>query len=32
MWIVKPANENQGKGIKLFNNLELIIKFLESSR
>ena len=31
MWLVKPANENQGKGIKIFNDLEQIIRFLESS-
>ena len=31
MWMVKPANENQGKGIRIFSELEQIIKFLESS-
>ena len=31
MWIVKPANDNQGNGIKIFNNLHQIIRFLESS-
>ena len=31
MWMVKPANENQGKGIKIFNDMEQIIKFLGSS-
>jgi hypothetical protein len=30
-WIVKPANENQGKGIKIFNDLRKIIKFLGNS-
>lgn len=31
MWMVKPANENQGKGIKIFNDMDQIIKFLSSS-
>ena len=31
MWLVKPANENQGKGIKIFSDLNSIIRFLESS-
>jgi hypothetical protein len=31
MWLVKPANENQGKGIKIFSDLQQIIRFLESS-
>jgi hypothetical protein len=31
MWLVKPANENQGKGIRIFDDMDQIIKFLESS-
>ena len=31
MWLVKPANENQGKGIKIFHELDHIVRFLESS-
>ena len=31
MWLVKPANENQGKGIRIFNDMEQIIKFLAST-
>jgi len=31
MWLVKPANENQGKGIKIFNDVDQIVRFLESS-
>ena len=30
MWIVKPANDNQGNGIKIFNNMDQIIKFIGS--
>jgi len=29
--MVKPANENQGKGIKIFDDIDEIIKFLGSS-
>jgi hypothetical protein len=31
MWLLKPANENQGKGIQIFSELDHIIRFLESS-
>ena len=31
IWLVKPANENQGKGIKIFNNTRDITRFIESS-
>ena len=31
MWLVKPANENQGKGIKIFDKVEDITRFIESS-
>jgi hypothetical protein len=31
MWLVKPANENQGKGIEIFNDIDKIIGFLEGS-
>ena len=31
MWLIKPANENQGKGIKIFDSLEQIVRFLETS-
>lgn len=30
VWMVKPANENQGKGIKMFRDLDSINRFLES--
>jgi hypothetical protein len=31
LWLVKPANENQGKGIKIMDNLDNISRFLEGS-
>ena len=31
LWLVKPANENQGKGIKILDNVNEIMRFLESS-
>lgn len=31
IWLVKPANENQGKGIKIFDKLEDISRFIQSS-
>lgn len=31
IWLIKPANENQGKGIKILDDLNQIIRFLESS-
>ena len=31
IWLVKPANENQGKGIKIFDKLEDISRFISSS-
>lgn len=31
IWLVKPANENQGKGIKIFDKLEDISRFIETS-
>jgi tubulin---tyrosine ligase len=31
IWLVKPANENQGKGIKIFNKTADITRFIETS-
>ena len=31
IWLVKPANENQGKGIKIFDKVEDISRFIETS-
>ena len=31
VWLVKPANENQGKGIKIFNKIEDIARFIETA-
>lgn len=30
LWLIKPANSNQGRGIEVFNNLKEILKFLET--
>lgn len=30
LWLIKPANENQGKGIKIMNDLDQIHKFFDS--
>ncbi len=29
VWLLKPANANQGKGIEIFSNLKNIIEFFE---
>lgn len=31
MWMVKPANENQGRGIKIFSDFNQIVDFLHQS-
>ena len=31
IWLVKPANENQGTGIKIFNDLQDISRFIKSA-
>ena len=30
VWMVKPANENQGKGIRMFKDVDKIVSFLET--
>ena len=30
LWLVKPANSNQGKGIEIFNDYQEITKFIKS--
>ena len=31
LWLVKPNNENQGKGIKIFDKIDDITRYLETS-
>lgn len=31
LWLIKPANENQGKGIKIMNDIDQIFSFLQQS-
>jgi hypothetical protein len=30
LWLVKPANANQGRGIEMFSNLESMMSFINS--
>jgi hypothetical protein len=30
IWLVKPANANQGKGIEIFSNLDDILQFVQT--